>query len=74
MEVHLFQDLVLAHITRNHLLDLLALEQETKTAAYNARVVRYGCQTCDGGCGLDLVNEGVWDTGEAEAAAEEGGV
>lgn len=73
-EVHLLQGFVFADVAGDHLLDLLGGEEEAEAGAVDAGVVGDGREAGDGGGGVDGVDEGVGDAGEAEAAGEEGAV
>ena len=73
-QIHALEGLVLADVAGDHLLDLLAREQQAQPGAVDARVVGDGGEAGDGGRGVDLVDEGVRDATEAEATGEEGRV
>ncbi|KAI6751388.1 hypothetical protein HG531_006084 [Fusarium graminearum] len=70
-EVHLLKGLVLANVTSNHLADLLGLEKSAETEVIRTGVVRDSRETGDVGLLEDLVDQGVGDTTETEATAEE---
>lgn len=67
----MLEDLVLAYVTGNHLLDLLAFEEQAETASYDSGVVGDGSQAGDSGCVLDLLNQCVGYTRETESTAEQ---
>ena len=73
-QVHLLEHLVLANIGRNHLLDLLALEQETEASANNTSIIRDSCQTSDRRVLLDRIYESIRHTGETKSTTQKGAV
>ena len=73
-EVHLLEHLVLANIRCDHLLNLLALEQETETSTNDTSIVRDGGQTSNRRVLLDRVDQGVGYTRETEATTKESAI
>src|SRR5690242_15661730 len=67
-EILLGEQLVLAHVRGDHLLDLLALEQQPETGAIDAGIVRHHGQVLDPGI-ADRLDQRLGDTAKAEAPA-----
>src|SRR5450759_2111543 len=69
-EILLGEQFVLAHVRRDHLLDLAGLQQQAETGAVHARIVRYDREVFDAGV-ADGEDQRFRDATEAEPAGHD---